>query len=60
MRKKLLYAKYKYVLKILLNIVIAGIETLVVSGENFCIPVSKNSAACELSHILTPSINSLF
>jgi hypothetical protein len=29
-------------------------------GVSFCMPVPKKSAACELSHVLTYSINSLF
>jgi hypothetical protein len=28
-------------------------------GISSCMPMSKKSAACELSHVLTPSINSL-
>jgi hypothetical protein len=28
-------------------------------GISFCTPVSKKSAACELGHVLTPSINAL-
>jgi hypothetical protein len=51
------YVKNTYILKLLLNLVTAGIEALV-SGNKFCMPVSKKSAACELSHVLTPSINS--
>jgi hypothetical protein len=47
-----------YILKLLLNVVITGIEALV-SGVSFCMPVSEKSAACELSHVLTHSINSL-
>jgi hypothetical protein len=50
--------KNMYILKVLLNIVTTGIEALVISGGiSFCMPVSKKSAACELSHVLTPSIN---
>jgi hypothetical protein len=45
-----------YILKLILNVVTAGIEALVVPGNKFCMPVSKKSAACELSHVLTPFI----
>jgi hypothetical protein len=27
-------------------------------GISFCMPVSKKSAACDLSHVLTPTITS--
>jgi hypothetical protein len=56
-KKKYLYTKNTYILKLLLNVVTAGIEALVASGNKFCMPVSKKSAACELSHVLIPSIN---
>jgi hypothetical protein len=49
--KRLLYTKNMYILKLLLNVDTTGIEALVLSG--------KFLYACELSHILTPSINSL-
>jgi hypothetical protein len=58
MRKNVLYTKNTYILKLLLNIVTATIEALVL-GISFCMLVSKKSATCELSHILTPSISSL-
>jgi hypothetical protein len=48
-----------HILKLLLNVATAGIEALIVSGKKFCLPVSKKSATCELSHVLTPSFNSL-
>jgi hypothetical protein len=57
MRKKLLYTKYTYRLKLLLNVLTVGIHALV-SWNKFCMPVSKKSAAYEFSHVLTPSINS--
>jgi hypothetical protein len=48
-----------YILKLLLKVVIAGIEALV-SGNKFVYAcVKKKSAACELSHVLSPSINTL-
>jgi hypothetical protein len=47
-----------YILKLLLNIATAGIEGLIILGNKFCMSVSKNSAACELSHVLTSSISS--
>jgi hypothetical protein len=40
-KKKLLYTKNMYILKLLLSIVTAGIEALVVSGYKFCMPVSS-------------------
>jgi hypothetical protein len=58
MRKKCYIQKTTYILKLLLNVVTAGIEALVYRGISFCIPVLKKSAACEFSHVLTPSINS--
>jgi hypothetical protein len=48
--RKILYTKNMYLLKLLLNVVTAGIETLVMSGNKFCTPVSKKTAVCELSH----------
>jgi hypothetical protein len=36
------------------------IEALIVLGNKLCMPVSKKSVTCELSHILMPSINSSF
>jgi hypothetical protein len=56
MRKNLLYLKNTYILKLLLNVVTAGIEALVVLGIKFCMPVSKKSVACELSHVSTSSV----
>jgi hypothetical protein len=44
-------AKNTYILKLLLNTVTTGIEALVL-GNKFFMPVTKKSAACELSHIL--------
>jgi hypothetical protein len=58
MEKNHYIQKNMYILKLLLNIVTTGTEALVILGNKFCMPVSKKSAACELSHILTPSINS--
>jgi hypothetical protein len=49
--------KYIYILNVLLNLVTAGIEVLV-SGDKFLYACVKESAACELSHVLTLSINS--
>jgi hypothetical protein len=44
MRKQiLLYTKNMYILKLLLNVVTAGIGALVL-GNNFCTPVSKKRA----------------
>jgi hypothetical protein len=57
-KKMLLYKKHTYILKVLLSVVAARIEAFVILGISFCTPVSKKSAACELSHVLTPSINS--
>jgi hypothetical protein len=54
----LLYTKYTYILKLHLNPATSEIEKLVVWGNKFCTPVSKKFAACELIHVLTPSINS--
>jgi hypothetical protein len=49
-----------YTLKLLLDIVTVGIEeALVVLGNTICMPMSKKSAACEFSHVLALSINSL-
>jgi hypothetical protein len=42
--------KNVYVRKLLLNIIISGIEALVL-GNKFCMPVSKKSTACVLSHV---------
>jgi hypothetical protein len=56
--KNVLHTKNLHILKLLLNVVTAGIEALVVLGNKFCEPVSKKSDTCELSHVLTPSINS--
>jgi hypothetical protein len=39
--KKILYAKNTYILKLLLNIVTGGTETLV-SGNIFCMPVPRS------------------
>jgi hypothetical protein len=49
-----------YILKLLLNVVAAGIEALLICGNKFFMHVSKKSAACELSHFLTPSISYSF
>jgi hypothetical protein len=46
-----------HILKLLLNVVTAELRHLY-QGISFCTPVSKKSAACEFSHVLTPSINS--
>jgi hypothetical protein len=55
--KKLYYIqKNAYILKLLLNIVTARTEALVISGNKFMHACVKKSAACELSHVLTPSI----
>jgi hypothetical protein len=51
MRTKLLFTKNTYTLKLLLNVVTAGIEVLVYA--------CTKEAACELSHVYTPSVNSL-
>jgi hypothetical protein len=50
--------KTMYTGNLLLNAVIAGTEALVVWRNKFCMYVSKNYATCELSHVLTPLINS--
>jgi hypothetical protein len=50
MRKKCIVYKNAYILRLLLNIVIAEIEAIE-PGIWFCVPVSKKSAACELSHV---------
>jgi hypothetical protein len=55
--KKLLHTKNRYVLKLILNVVTAGIETLVSGNKFFCTPVSKKPALCDHSHVLKPSIN---
>jgi uncharacterized protein YbcV (DUF1398 family) len=55
--KKNVYTKSTYTLKQLLNIVTTRIEALMISGNKFCMPVSKKSAACELSHVLRATIN---
>jgi hypothetical protein len=47
-----------YIFKLLLNVVTAELRHLTYRGISFCMPVSKKSATFELSHILTPSINS--
>jgi hypothetical protein len=52
------YTKNVYVLKLLLNVVTARIEALVVSGNKLLYALSKKSAAYDISHSLTPSINS--
>jgi hypothetical protein len=54
----LIYTKNTYVFKLFPYVVTAGIEALAVSGNMFCVPVSKKSAACDLSNVLTSSINS--
>jgi hypothetical protein len=46
--------KDTYVLKLLLNVVSAGIEALVVSGNKILYACVKKSVACELSNVLTP------
>jgi hypothetical protein len=56
--KKILYTKNMVILKLILKVFTAGIETFVVSGNKFYKPVSKNSAACEINHVLVTSINS--
>jgi hypothetical protein len=56
-KKIIMYQTNTYILKLLLNVVNAGIQALVISGNKFCVPVSKKSAARELSHVLTPSNN---
>jgi hypothetical protein len=52
MRKKLLYTGNMYILKLLLSVVTTRIKALVMSGN-------KIMYACELSHVLTPSISPL-
>jgi hypothetical protein len=56
-KKKQLYAKSVHMRKLLLSVVSAGIETLIASGFYKC--KWKKSAACEVSHVSTPTINSL-
>jgi hypothetical protein len=55
----LLCTKNTYILelKLLLSIVTTEIETLVL-GNKFLYSSVKEVAACELSHVLAPSINS--
>jgi hypothetical protein len=55
MRKK--YTNNTYILKLLIDVDAAGIEALLHREISFCVPVSKNSASCELSCLLTPSMN---
>jgi hypothetical protein len=57
--KNFIMYKNTYILKLLLNIVTTRIEALVIWRSKFFMPMSKKSAACECSHVLTPSINSL-
>jgi hypothetical protein len=45
-------------LKLILNVITSGIEAFVVSGNKFLYTCAKMCAACELSHVLTPSIKS--
>jgi hypothetical protein len=53
-----MYKKYvRYILKVLLNVATTGNETLV-SGNKFLYACVKESAVCELRHVLTLSINS--
>jgi hypothetical protein len=47
-----------YILKLILNVVTAEIEAFVILGKKFLYACVRKSAACELSHILTPSMNS--
>jgi hypothetical protein len=58
MRKNVLYTENMYIFELILNLVTTGL-VLVISGSEFCMPVSKKSAACGLCHILTPSVNFL-
>jgi hypothetical protein len=46
-----------YILKLLLNAVIAGIEALV-TGNTFLFACLKMSAACERSHVFISSVSS--
>jgi hypothetical protein len=46
MRKHVLYTKNTYILKLLLNIVTAGIEALVASGNKFL--YARDSEICRL------------
>jgi hypothetical protein len=41
-----------YILKLLLKAITAGVEAAVVSGNMFCVSMSKKSATCKLSHVL--------
>jgi hypothetical protein len=56
-RKIVFYAIDIYTFKLLLNVVAAGIEVFV-PGNTFWYICDKQSAVCELSNVLTPSINS--
>jgi hypothetical protein len=58
MGEKLLYTTNTYILKLLLNIVTAGTELLVVSGNKFLYVCVKHVCACELSQVSTHSVNS--
>jgi hypothetical protein len=41
---------------LLLNVVTSRIEAIFLSGNKLCMPVSKMSAHCGISHVMTPSI----
>jgi hypothetical protein len=58
MRKKTLYTKNTYILKLLLSIVTAGIETLVASGNKFFYAFVREICHRLLSHVFMPSMNS--
>jgi hypothetical protein len=49
-RKTLLYTNNMYILKTLINVVIAGIEELGYQGRIFCMPASKKFVGFEPSH----------
>jgi hypothetical protein len=56
--KKIIIQKQQYILELLLNVVTTRTEALIVSGIKFLYACVKKFATCELSHVLTSSINS--
>jgi hypothetical protein len=51
------FMKNTYILILLLNVVAPGIEALIISGNKLLYACVEE--VCELSHVLTPSINFL-
>jgi hypothetical protein len=54
----LIYIKNTYILKLLLNVVTARLEALILGNTFLYARVKELFDARELSHVLTPSINS--